>query len=118
GEALTVAMTKQPKVFADLLVHMTHSAEVSGRLEEVMDQMASYYEKQYRIKKKVETAMTYPLVVGTLAIGITIFLLVFIVPIFSDMFASMGGELPAITKLVLNLSNFLKDFWILMVLVV
>ena len=118
GEALSVAMTKQPKVFPDLLVHMTHSAEVSGRLEEVMDQMASYYEKQYRIKKKVETAMTYPLVVGTLAIGITIFLLVFIVPIFSDMFASMGGELPAITKLVLNLSNFFKDFWILMVLVV
>lgn len=118
GEALSVAMKKQPKVFPDLLVHMTHSSEVSGRLEEVMDQMASYYEKQYRIKKKVETAMTYPLVVGSLAIGITIFLLVFIVPIFSDMFASMGGELPAITQLVLNLSYFFKDFWIWLVLAV
>lgn len=118
GEALSVALAKQPKIFPDLLVHMVHSAEVSGRLEEVLDQMATYYEKQYRIKKKVETAMTYPLVVGALAVGITIFLLVFIVPIFSDMFASMGGELPAITKLVLNLSYFFKDYWILMVVAI
>lgn len=116
GEALSVAMAKQPKVFPDLLIHMIHSAEVSGRLEEVLDQMATYYEKQYRIKKNVETAMTYPLVVGSLAIAITIFLLVFIVPIFSDMFDSMGGELPAITQIVLNLSYFFKDYWILMLL--
>lgn len=118
GEALSVAMAKQPKVFPDLLVHMIHSAEVSGRLEEVLDQMATYYEKQYRIKKKVETAMTYPLVVGSLAVAITIFLLVFIVPIFSDMFDSMGGELPAITQFVLNLSYLFKDYWIFMVLVI
>lgn len=111
GEALSVAMARQPKIFPDLLVQMVRSAEVSGRLEEVLDQMATYYEKQYRIKKKVETAMTYPLVVGGLAVLITIFLLVFIVPIFSDMFASMGGELPAITQMVLNLSYFFRDFW-------
>ncbi|MGO4994664.1 type II secretion system F family protein [Jeotgalibaca porci] len=118
GEALSVAMAKQPKVFPDLLVHMIHSAEISGRLEEVLDQMATYYEKQHRIKKKVETAMTYPLVVGSLAIAITIFLLVFIVPIFSEMFASMGGELPAITQFVLNLSNFFKDYWLLLVVAI
>lgn len=111
GEALSITMTKQAHIFPELLVHMIHSAEVSGRLEEVLDQMATYYEKQYRIKKKVETAMTYPLVVGALALAITIFLLVFIVPVFSDMFASMGGELPAITKGVLNLSYFFRDYW-------
>ncbi|MGP6139279.1 type II secretion system F family protein [Jeotgalibaca sp. A127] len=111
GEALSSAMANQSPIFPELLVHMIHSAEASGRLEEVLDQMATYYEKQYRIKKKVETAMTYPLVVGVLALVITIFLLVFIVPVFSDMFASMGEELPAITKGVLSLSNFFKDYW-------
>lgn len=111
GVALSAAMAKKPKLFPDLLIHMIHSAEVSGRLEEVLRQMADYYEKQHRIKQKISTAMTYPLVVGVLAFFITAFLLVFIVPIFGDMFASMGSELPAITQIVLTLSGLLQRYW-------
>nr|WP_321293198.1 type II secretion system F family protein [uncultured Trichococcus sp.] len=111
GVALSEAMAKKPKLFPDLLIHMIHSAEVSGRLEEVLQQMADYYEKQHRIKQKISTAMTYPLVVGVLAFFITAFLLVFIVPIFGDMFASMGSELPAITQIVLTLSGLLQRYW-------
>ena len=111
GVALSEAMAKKPKLFPDLLIHMIHSAEVSGRLEEVLQQMADYYEKQHRIKQKISTAMTYPLVVGVLAFLITAFLLVFIVPIFGDMFASMGSELPAITQIVLTLSGLLQRYW-------
>lgn len=105
-------------MFPDLLVHMIHSAEVSGRLEEVLQEMADYYEKQYRIKQKLSTAMTYPLVVGVLAFFITVFLLVFIVPIFADMFASMGSELPMITQVVLKLSGFFQHYWWLIILLV
>lgn len=111
GVALSEAMAKKPKLFPDLLIHMIHSAEVSGRLEEVLKQMADYYEKQHRIKQKISTAMTYPLVVAVLAFLITAFLLVFIVPIFGDMFASMGSELPAITQMVLTLSGLLQRYW-------
>ncbi|CZQ91760.1 bacterial general secretion pathway protein f signature [Trichococcus collinsii] len=111
GVALSEAMAKKPKLFPELLIHMIHSAEVSGRLEEVLQQMADYYEKQHRIKQKITTAMTYPLVVAVLAFFITAFLLVFIVPIFGDMFASMGSELPPITQIVLTLSGLVQRYW-------
>ena len=116
GVPLSEAMAKKPKLFPELLIHMIHSAEVSGRLEEVLQQMADYYEKQHRIKQKISTAMTYPIVVGVLALLITAFLLVFIVPIFGDMFASMGSELPAITQIVLTLSGLLQRYWWLVLL--
>lgn len=116
GVPLSEAMAKKSKLFPELLIHMIHSAEVSGRLEEVLQQMADYYEKQHRIKQKISTAMTYPLVVGVLAFLITAFLLVFIVPIFGDMFASMGSELPAITQIVLTLSGLIQRYWWLVLL--
>jgi type IV pilus assembly protein PilC len=118
GITLSEAMAKKPKLFPDLLIHMVHSAEVSGRLEEALQQMADYYEKQHRIKQKITTAMTYPLIVGVLAFFITAFLLVFIVPIFGDMFASMGSELPAITQIVLTMSGLLQSYWWLIILAV
>lgn len=118
GVALSEAMAKKPKLFPNLLIHMIHSAEVSGRLEEVLQQMADYYEKQHQIKQKISTAMTYPLVVGVLAFLITAFLLVFIVPIFGDMFASMGSELPAITQIVLTLSGLFQRFWWVVIVLV
>lgn len=111
GIALSEAMKNYPKLFPELLIQMVKSGEVSGQLEDVLDRMATYYEKQYRIKQKVSTALTYPVVVASFAIIITLFLLVFIVPIFGDLFASFGSELPLITQIVLNLSGFVQNFW-------
>ena len=118
GVTLSEAMAKKPKLFPNLLIHMIHSAEVSGRLEEVLGQMADYYEKQYRLKQKITTAMTYPVVVSVVAFFITTFLLVFIVPIFGDMFASMGSELPMITQVVLKMSGIFQRYWWVVVLLV
>ncbi|GAA0361924.1 type II secretion system F family protein [Alkalibacterium iburiense] len=111
GITLSQALEEHPKLFPELLVQMIRSGEVSGQLEEVLDRMATYYEKQYRIKQKVSTALTYPMVVASFALIITIFLLVAIVPIFGDMFASFGSELPLITQLVLNLSHTIQRYW-------
>ncbi|WP_161878889.1 type II secretion system F family protein [Alkalibacterium sp. MB6] len=116
GIPLSEAMKAYPKLFPDLLVQMIHSGEVSGQLEDVLDRMATYYEKQHRIKQKVSTALTYPIVVASFAIIITVFLLIAIVPIFGDMFASFGSELPLITQLVLGLSQFIQRFWWIFVL--
>lgn len=118
GVSLSEAMKKHPKLFPDLLIHMLQSAEVSGQLEDVLNQMATYYEKQYRIKQKVSTAMTYPTVVGVLALLITAFLLGFIVPIFGDMFTSMGQELPAITQIVLSLSEWFQRYGALVLIAI
>lgn len=115
GIALSESMKKYPKLFPELLVQMIHSGEISGQLEDVLNRMATYFEKQYRIKQKVSTALTYPIVVASFAIIITIFLLVFIVPIFGDLFASFGGDLPLITLVVLNFSGFIQRFWWLFV---
>lgn len=111
GKSLSESMTLYPELFPKLLVQMIKSGEVSGNLQEVLDRMATYYEKQYNLKEKISTALTYPIVVSTFAILITIFLLVGIVPIFGDMYASMGEELPFITQLVLGLSEAIKKYW-------
>lgn len=118
GNPLSDSMAMYPKLFPELLVKMIRTGEVSGQLEDVLDRMATYYEKQYILKQKVSTALTYPMVVGGFAILITIFLLVFIVPIFGDMYASMGGELPFITNLVLNLSGIMRRFWWIFMLLI
>lgn len=118
GSSLSSCMARYPKVFPELLVQMVHTGEISGRLDEVIEQMAEYYEKQYRIKQKVSTALTYPTVVGSFAIVITIFLLLFIIPIFASMYTSMDSELPTITKAVMALSDFLWDFWWLLLLLI
>ncbi|WP_368646305.1 type II secretion system F family protein [Alkalibacterium putridalgicola] len=116
GVSLSVAMEQYPKLFPELLVQMINTGEVSGQLEEVLDRMATYYEKQFRIKQKVSTALTYPVVIASFAMIITIFLLVFIVPIFGDMFTSFGEELPLITKVVLSFSEFVQQFWWLFII--
>lgn len=111
GKLLSESMDLYPALFPKLLVQMIKSGEVSGNLQEVLDRMATYYEKQYNLKQKISSALTYPIVVSTFAIVITIFLLVGIVPIFGDMYASMGEELPFITQMVLGLSAAIQKFW-------
>ncbi|WP_423189174.1 type II secretion system F family protein [Alkalibacterium sp. f15] len=116
GVAMSVAMKQYPKLFPELLIQMIHTGEVSGQLEDVLDRMATYYEKQFRIKQKVSTALTYPIVIASFAMIITIFLMVFIVPIFGDMFTSFGEELPLITKVVLSMSEFIQRYWWLLII--
>ena len=117
GQSLSEGMGQYPELFPTLLVQMIRSGEVSGNLQEVLDRMATYYEKQQVLREKISTALTYPLVVSIFAILITIFLLLFIVPIFGDMYASMGEELPLITKIVLGLSSFIQNYWWVFLLV-
>lgn len=111
GNALSEGMGRYPKLFPELLVQMIKTGEVSGQLQDVLDRMATYYEKQYQLRQKVSTALTYPIVVATFALLITIFLLLFIVPIFGDMYVSFGSELPLITRMVLGLSGFIRSYW-------
>ncbi|WP_153721340.1 type II secretion system F family protein [Sporosarcina cascadiensis] len=116
GTPLSVAFEKHPKVFEPLILNMISAGELSGTVDEALDQLADHYEKAYRTRQKVVSAMAYPVVVGILAIGVVIFLLSFVVPMFVDMFDSIGGELPWLTRFVMAASDWVQHYWYLLVL--
>jgi type IV pilus assembly protein PilC len=108
GRALSAALTKHPDVFPPLMVNMTKAGEVGGFLDAVMLQLAKNYEAEVKLRGKVRSAMTYPVVVFVLAVLMSIAMLLFIVPTFATMFATLGGELPAPTRLLVALSEALR----------
>ncbi|MFD2627893.1 type II secretion system F family protein [Oceanobacillus kapialis] len=111
GNSLSNAAGMHSNVFPMLLVNMIHAGEVSGQLDEILNQMADYYEKEYRNKQKVVSALLYPSVVGVITLFLSVFLLVFIVPQFVTMFNSFGEEIPPYTQFILNLSDWVGMFW-------
>lgn len=98
-------------VFPPLFTNMLRAGEAGGNIDEILERMAVYYEKQYQTRQKVKSAMMYPATVGIISVVIVIFLLSTVVPTFAGMFASFGGELPLITRIVLGLGDTFKSFW-------
>ena len=117
GSTLSDSLGKHKKVFDDLFRNMVAAGEAGGVLDEILMRLANYIEKADALKRKVQSAMVYPVVVLTVALGATAFMLIFIIPTFAKMFTDFGGELPLPTKIVLGLSNFLQAFWWVLVLV-
>src|SRR5690606_39262068 len=108
GVALSVAMGKHQAVFPPLMVNMIKAGEVGGFLDEVLLSLAENYEGEVKLKAKVKSAMTYPVVVFVMAILATAGMLLFIVPVFAGMFESLGGALPAPTQFLVTLSGIMK----------
>jgi len=105
GQSLSASMAKHPKVFPPLMVNMCRAGEVGGFLDAVLLQIAGNYEAEVKLRNKVKSAMTYPVVVFVIAILAVVGMLLFIVPTFAEMFDSLGGELPAPTKFLVFLSD-------------
>lgn len=109
GESFSKAMENQGDSFPPILINMVKSSELTGELPEALDDMADYFTQTEAAKKEMISAMTYPCVVLIMAIAVSIFMMVYIVPQFADIFTSMGdGQIPWFTKLVLDISDFLK----------
>lgn len=113
GNSLSNSFAKYPKIFEPLTINLIRAGEMSGNIDDSLESLANHYDKSYQTKQKVKSAMSYPVVVGIIAIGVVIFLLSSIVPMFADMFAGFGGELPWVTRMVLGASNFMKNYWYL-----
>ncbi len=111
GATLSDALGKHRAVFDDLFRNMVAAGEAGGVLDEILMRLATYVEKADALKRKVQSAMVYPAVVLSVAMGATVFMLMVIIPTFAKMFTDFGGELPLPTKIVLGLSDFLKHFW-------
>ena len=108
GAQLSDCLSRNPDVFDNLYVGMIRAGEAGGVLDEVMIRIAGFQESSAKLRGQVKSAMTYPIVVMTLAIGIFIAMLVFILPIFARMFAQMNAKLPAYTQFLINLSDAVK----------
>ncbi|HVV01559.1 MAG TPA: type II secretion system F family protein [Verrucomicrobiae bacterium] len=117
GDSFSEALQKHPKVFTRLYICMVAAGEKGGLLAEILSRLATYLENAARLRKKVKSAMMYPTVVSVVAVCITIFLLIKVVPVFGDIFASFGAKLPAPTQFLINLSDWMKH-WVILVLIV
>lgn len=115
GTALSEAFSHHPKAFEPICVHMLRAGEMSGTVDESLNRLADHYEKSYRTRQKVISALSYPIIVGIIAVAVVIFLLTFVVPMFVDLFESIDTELPALTKFVLAASHFSQDYWYVVV---
>jgi type IV pilus assembly protein PilC len=111
GQPLSAAYQKHPKLFNKLFINMVKAGESTGQLDEALESMANYYEKQLRLRQKIQAAMMYPVAVGILSVLVVTFLLVKVVPTFVAMFADLHQDLPMITKIIISSSNWMKSFW-------
>jgi type IV pilus assembly protein PilC len=111
GESLSEALIKHPKTFNRLYVSMVGAGEKGGLLAEILARLATYLENSERLRKKVKTALMYPSAVSIVAIGITVFLLVRVVPTFKDVYSGFGAELPGPTQFLINISDIIKKYF-------
>ncbi len=118
GSTLAEAMKAHPKIYPSLLVNMVEAGEASGSLELAMERMSIQFEKSAKLKALIKKAMMYPIVIVIVAIGVLIAMSILVIPQFASMFASMGSELPGITKAVMAFSDFLMHKWYLLILIV
>ena len=118
GSSLSEAVSRHPKIFSGFFINMLRAGESSGRLDEILDRVAAYLEKASALQRKVKASLFYPAFVSLLALGITTFLLVVIVPKFKEIFTSLGGQLPLPTQMLLKLSEFMGKYLVYEVILV
>lgn len=115
GTAFSDAVRKFPRAFPNLFISMVEAGEASGGLAMILGKVATYFEESVKLTKKVKGAMTYPVAVITLATGLVNVLLVFVIPVFADMFSGFGADFPKPTQMLIDLSDFLKAYIIYMI---
>ena len=111
GIPLSEVLREHPKYFDELYCDLVKSGEQSGALDRIFDRVATYKEKAEALKSKIKKAMFYPIAVMVVALIVTSILLIFVVPSFAEIFAGFGAELPAFTLFVLGISEWMQDYW-------
>ena len=109
-------MEMQGDFYPKLLINMVKTAEMTGDLPSILDDMAEYYTSMDQTRKQMKSAMTYPIVVLLIAFGVLIFMLTYLVPQFTAMFEDNGATLPALTQTIINISSFIRNYWYLLLI--
>lgn len=113
GNSFATALRQKPQYFDDLYCNLVDAGEQAGALEALLDRVATYKEKTEKLKAKIKKAMTYPIMVMLMAFVVSGIMLLYVVPKFQDIFAGFGAELPAFTLMVISLSKFVQDWWLI-----
>ena len=111
GQSLSDSLGKHPKVFQPIFVNMVRAGETGGVLDEVLRRVADHLESELALKAKVKSAMTYPIAMGALVLIVLAAMMIFVVPTFEKMFHDMGGQLPAITQFLVDVSHLVASIW-------
>ncbi|OFW57158.1 MAG: hypothetical protein A2133_08995 [Actinobacteria bacterium RBG_16_64_13] len=114
GMPLSDAMVRYPAAFDRLYVAMVRAGEAGGALDATLNRLATQLEKDDSLRRTIKAAMAYPVLIAVFAVLVMIGMLLFIIPIFSNMYADLGGELPSLTRLMMTLSNLLKHYWFIL----
>ena len=117
GSSLAEALKKHPKVFDNLYVNLVAAGEMGGILDTILQRLAAYIEKNARLVSKVKGALIYPVTIMVIAVAVIIIMLVFVIPVFAEMFTDFGRELPGLTQAVVNISDFLRNNWIVLTVI-
>ena len=118
GESLASSMRQHPKIFPNLLINMVAAGEASGSLDNAMERMSVQFEKTAKNQGLMKKAMIYPVIVGLVALGVIVVMLMIVIPSYAEMFETLNTKLPAITVLVMAMSQFLQKNWLLILLIV
>ena len=118
GESFSTALEKQGTMFPPLLINMIKAAEATGELQETLDDMANYYDEIEKTRKQMISAMTYPSVIMVFSLAVVVFIMLYIIPQFIDIYASAGTEITGITLFVLNISVFLQNNFMNLLLII
>jgi type IV pilus assembly protein PilC len=110
GQSLSDSLSKHPKVFPPIFVNMVRAGETGGVLDEVLNRVADHFESEQKLQGKIKSAMTYPLAMGGLVLVVLAAMMIFVVPTFERMFTDMGGKLPFITQLLVDISHFVASW--------
>ena len=116
GETLSRSLGDHPRIFPELMVNLVEAGEVGGVLDDVLNRLANHFEKEHKMNEKIKSAMTYPAVVSVMAILVVVFILTFVLPTFVQMFAGMNKELPLLTRILLAISEFLRNYFPLLII--
>jgi type IV pilus assembly protein PilC len=118
GNPLHQALERFPKIFPSIYIHMVEAGEAGGQLETVLERLADYFEREFMLRKKIVSALAYPVVIAVVAVIAVILVMILIMPVFVEIFMEAGIELPGPTKVLIAVSNFLGAYWYLLLLFV
>jgi type IV pilus assembly protein PilC len=117
GTQFSVAAAKYPTVFSTIFINMIVAGEASGNLDEMLNRLATFFEKEYYTREKVKSAMVYPIIMGVVTVMVVTLMMTFVIPKFVANFEAMGIELPLPTRIVIHISDFMKLYWYLVPLI-
>ncbi|HEY0828859.1 MAG TPA: type II secretion system F family protein, partial [Bacilli bacterium] len=111
GTQFSVAVSSHPSIFSTIFINMIRAGEASGNLDEMLNRLAIFYEKEHNTREKVKSAMVYPAIMGVVTVLVVTLMMLFVIPKFVANFQNMGLELPLPTIIVIAISNFMQNFW-------